>query len=595
MRTCQYFKRFSGFLLLSLLLPGMATAQNLNVPPEVFQPAQQRSATTATALKLPIHLRQKSTQQNNAASLFALEAPQDAELTGLQNQNTYRKALQIGIRRDLPALPALENWDWQAVSGGQAAHFVLISEQASRIRALLQTEQNLPPGIEIRTFDPADGTSVSGPYTRQNFNHTTGSDSAALWTPTIAGQQLGIEVFLPDNLNPATIRLSIPQLSHIAFDINTQPFRSGTTKSGTTKAFSSCDISIACAPAAWQETAKAVARYIYTGSDGNTYLCSGTLMADLDSGTQIPYFLTAAHCVDNSSSAASMDFFWLERESSCGADDVQFVQVSGGGTLLHSQGDLDSTLIQMNNTPPAGTIMSGWSLESIEAQDAMQGIHHGLGNPKQFAAGTFSNYARLSNTAGGYTAYNDPLGDFFQVTWNQGITAPGSSGSGVWATVDGQHLLKGNLVGGSSSCTTPDAADEYARLERFYPYVSNWLGTSSAPLQGLLDNSGELQALTDGILLGRYLDGVRGAALVAGITDQSVDIAALEGRIADVIANIDIDQDGATTSAKDALLISRYLIGLRNNSLIQGINLNNSANNTAQSISGAIEAFLLGQ
>ncbi|CAA6825328.1 MAG: Unknown protein [uncultured Thiotrichaceae bacterium] len=318
-------------------------------------------------------------------------------------------------------------------------------------------------------------------------------------------------------------------------------------------------------------------------------------MADMDTGTQIPYFLTATHCIDNSSSAASMDFFWLNRESSCGADDASSVQVSGGATLLHSQGSLDSTLVQINNPPPAGTLMSGWSLESVQAQDDMKGIHHGLGNPKQFAAGTFSNYARLSGTTGGYIVYNDPLGDFFQVHWDQGITSPGSSGSGVWATVDGQRLLKGNLVGGSSSCITPDEADEYARLERFYPYISNWLGTLSTPLQGLLNNSGSLQALTDGVLLGRYLEGIRGAALLTGITDQTIDIAALEDRIAAATANIDIDQDGLSTRNKDALLITRYLMGLRNDSLIEGINLSNSLNNTAQLVSGAIEAFLSGQ
>ncbi len=596
MKTRHQFKRCFAFLSL-LLLSGIAVAQGLNVPSEIFQPAQQKAAATAasvtSALRLSLNFKQKSAQQSGTTSSLTLEAPEDTELADLQNQQTYRKALQIGIRRDLPVLPALESWDWQSVSGGQAAHFVLVSEQASRLRVLLQA-QNLPTGVELRIFDPADETTVFGPYTRQNFNRTSAADNSLLWTPTVAGQQLGIEVFLPDGLDPAAIQLTVPQLSHIAFDIDTQQFKSE-LKSGTTKAFSSCDISIACAPAEWQETAKAVARYIYTGADGNTYLCSGTLMADMDTGNQIPYFLTATHCINDSSSAASMDFFWLNRESSCGANDASSVQVSGGAILLHSQSSLDSTLVQINNQPPTGTLMSGWSLEPIQAQDTMKGIHHGLGNPKQFSAGTFSNYVRLNGTTGGYTVYNDPLGDFFQVHWDQGITAPGSSGSGVWSTVNGQRLLKGNLVGGSSSCTTPDEADEYARLDRFYPYISDWLGTISTPLQGLLNNNGELQALTDGVLLGRYLDGIRGTALLTGITDQTVDIAALEDRIAAATANIDIDQDGLTTSAEDALLITRYLMGLRNDSLIEGINLNNSLNNTAPAISDAIEAFLLGQ
>lgn len=577
-------------ILLFSLMATTLHANTLNVPSEWYQPAQQK-ALSANALKLPLHTRQKRTQVNNRPSSFTLTAPRDAELASLLNQDTRRKAFQVGIRRELPELPAVSDWVWSDVAGGRAGQFVINSEQATRIRILLQTEVPLPVGAEIRIYDPVANASVVpvfGPYTEQDFIRQ--GQSATFWTPTIAGEQLGIELFLPEGIDPATLQLSIPLVSHVAYDMQTRQF-----KTGKLKAFASCDVSIACVAQEWQETAKSVARYIYTGTDGSTYLCSGTLINDLDDTTQIPYFLTAAHCIADSNSAASMDFFWLDRESSCGADDANPIQVSGGATLLHSEPNLDSTLVQINNSPPAGTLMSGWSLEPFRNPDDVVGIHHALGNPKQFAAGNFSTYTRISSTTGGYTIYPDPLGDFFQVYWTQGITSPGSSGSGLWASVNGQRLLKGNLVGGSSSCSAPDAADDYARLERFYPYISDWLGSVYTPLSGLLDNNTGLKALTDGVLLGRYLAGVRGSALLTGLTVASIDIAALEARLAEVTAKIDLDQDGATTRDKDALLLTRYLLGLRADSLIEDIDLSQSGNNTSGLISAAIEAFLLGE
>lgn len=576
------------------LLLAVATlqAKTLNVPAERYRPAQQ-TVQQSRALKLPVTASQRKTLTDNRLSSLTLAAPQDAELQSLLNQHGQHKSFRIGISRELPALPDAAEWLWQAVAGGQAGQFTIISEQAARLRILLQISEPLPSGTEIRIYDPADNSTVSGPYTQQNFTVSQTGGPATFWTPTLAGEQLGIEVFVPDNADPATLKLAIPRLSHIAYDMSAGQFRN--LKSANLKVFGSCDVSIACAPQQWQETARSVARYIYTGTDGSTYLCSGTLMADLDQTTQIPYFLTAAHCISDSSTAASMDFFWSDQESSCGADDANPVQVSGGAVLLHSESGLDSTLVKMNNSPPADTLMSGWSLEPLASPDAVAGIHHALGNPKQFASGNFSAYTRIAAGSGGYTIYQDPLGDFFQVYWNQGITSPGSSGSGLWAVVDGQHLLKGNLLGGSSSCSTPDAADDYARLDRFYPYIADWLGTIPTPLQSFLDNDSGLKALTDGVLLGRYLAGIRGMALVAGISDAEVDINALEERLAEAATNMDFDQDGSRTRNEDALLLARYLVGLRGSSLIEGIDLNQSANNTAEPIISAIEAFLQGE
>ncbi|MGB1010902.1 MAG: trypsin-like serine peptidase [Thiolinea sp.] len=574
---------------LSWLTPVSAKPPLLVVPAEVFQPDNTQTP-PASRLRAASESSLTMARRNSRPMSMELGAPNDAELATIQTENSRYKALQIGIKRQVPTLPAAADWVWTPVSGGQAGQFLIVSDQASRLRALLRLPAALPDGVEIRIYTPDDDQSVHGPFTRDSFQADDNSNGAPyeLWTPTVSGTTLGIEIFAPDGVDTTDINVGVPTISHIVYDL-----QSGQFKNISTHKLNSCDVSIACAPGAWQDTAKAVARYIYTASDGNSYLCSGTLINDQNSATQEPYFITAAHCVSDTNSAASMDFFWLYRESSCGADDAVWTQVSGGAELLVSRVELDTTLVRMNNLPPSGVTISGWMLETFTDDETATGIHHALGDMKQFSNGQFNSYTDINLVEGGYTATQNPEGDFAQVIWSTGITAPGSSGSGLWKTVNAQHFLKGTLVGGSSSCAAPDSPDEYSRLERFYPFTTAWLG--APPLQSILDQQNDPQPLTDGIMLARYMNGVRGNALLSGITTENVDIATIESRLQDAVNNLDIDENGTTEGNRDGLLFIRYLLGLRGNSLVADIDLTASPNNTPAGITTAIEAVLAGE
>lgn len=92
-----------------------------------------------------------------------------------------------------------------------------------------------------------------------------------------------------------------------------------------------------------------------------------------------------------------------------------------------------------------------------------------------------------------------------------------------------------------------------------------------------VDGSGlptRYEAATDGVLVLRYLLGLRGVSLVnnaraGGATRDAAQIAAhLDARV----AAMDIDGDGAVRATSDGLLILRYMLGLRGNVLIDGVN-----------------------
>jgi len=88
-----------------------------------------------------------------------------------------------------------------------------------------------------------------------------------------------------------------------------------------------------------------------------------------------------------------------------------------------------------------------------------------------------------------------------------------------------------------------------------------------------IDDNGSYDALTDGLMLIRYLFGLRGASLVnnaigAGANRNTA--AAVETYIAAVLQGFDIDGNGQADALTDGLIAIRYLFGLRGASLIAG-------------------------
>lgn len=88
-----------------------------------------------------------------------------------------------------------------------------------------------------------------------------------------------------------------------------------------------------------------------------------------------------------------------------------------------------------------------------------------------------------------------------------------------------------------------------------------------------IDGNRGYDALTDGLLVNRYLMGLSGAALINGaVGTGATRVAAsdLGAYLLDIKPFLDIDGNGQADAATDGLLITRYLFGLRGPSLIAG-------------------------
>jgi glucose/arabinose dehydrogenase len=100
------------------------------------------------------------------------------------------------------------------------------------------------------------------------------------------------------------------------------------------------------------------------------------------------------------------------------------------------------------------------------------------------------------------------------------------------------------------------------------------LGFSTTALASAdADANGQYDALTDGLLILRHLLGLSGAALTSGTLGPGA-LNTTPAAVAEFLnaagPALDVDGDGATDALTDGLLIIRYLFGLRGPQLIQG-------------------------
>lgn len=116
-----------------------------------------------------------------------------------------------------------------------------------------------------------------------------------------------------------------------------------------------------------------------------------------------------------------------------------------------------------------------------------------------------------------------------------------------------------------------------------------------APLRIDVDANQSYDALTDGLLILRYLLGLTGSSMTAGalgpgatLTDPVQSLV----HLGDLKPALDVDGNGVADPATDGLMIIRYLFGLRGNSLLAGAVGPGATRTTAGQIEPYIQALM---
>ncbi len=373
---------------------------------------------------------------------------------------------------------------WTREGSRKFASISLTSPDALGIRLGLHITK-VPPSAMLRFFVHGDtevfevtGQTVMETIVRNRVAGDISDDAQTYWSPVILGPEITIEVDLPESLPDSALQFSIPKVSHLySSPIGT---RALVEKIGQS---ASCHVDSQCYQSAWSNESSAIAKMVFSDS-GSSYVCSGTLLNDMDTTSSIPYFLSANHCIADQTVASSLQTYWFYWASSCnsGILSANTRTLSGGATLLYASEVTDTSFMQLNGTPPSGAYFAGWSTDLQSLSTTITGVHHPKGDLQKASFGAITGYSACTPGSQGFqcTSSASGAGNHLRVGWNLGITEGGSSGSGLWATSGTSRYLVGQLHGGSSTCTSPTSSDFYGRLDLAYATaLHQWLGAAA--------------------------------------------------------------------------------------------------------------------
>ena len=412
------------------------------------------------------------------------------------------------------------------------------------------------------------------------------------WAPIFDSDDVTMEIELPAGTSSDTVQISIPLISHVfitSAELDKKALNEANTGAGT------CNLDASCYPE-YDNESRSVARLYYLTSPASAEFCTGTLLNNkFSDGT--PYLLTARHCISTQTRATNLIAIrWLGRNSACnsGIDTTPLYQTGGGAVLLYDSIETDSSFLRLNVRPPSVVRFAGWSAEPVTAGEFALGLHNPLGGQQEASLGTVDSYASCTTTFVGGDDVGFSCGSGTVVTgnhivskWAAGSTAGGSSGSGLFVIRNNARYLVGSLHGGNGGCTGTfsETRSYYGRFDLPYKAALNQWLSPDIPGGGKafdIDGNGKVDAATDGVLMMRYMLGLRGDALIAGVlgfgaTRNTVKL--VTDYLQTLSTQMDVDGDGAARASTDALLIMRYMRQVRGSALMKG-----AANGSARTL-----------
>ena len=366
-----------------------------------------------------------------------------------------------------------------------------------------------PDGISLDPFTSADN-----------------ADHGQLWTPLIPGDEVTIEVVLPESQRQE-LELELGRINH-----GYRPLRQPPSKQS-----GSCNIDTVCPQAApWRNQVRSVARYTIQG----TALCTGVLVNNTAEDFT-PFFLTADHCGQaggpfssyfDEEDAASVVAYWNFENSFCrppgtaeaggeGDEDLDRLDTNSGASLemrysgddTQIEGGPDTALLKLDNDvdPDIDAYYAGWDRTDTAPEEGIA-IHHPRGEEKRIS---------FTDRPTQKTGYLDmpPSAEethLYVEAWDEGTTERGSSGSPL---LDEAGRVTGVLSGGLAACdgTEPNnEPDWYGRLAQAW----DGGGTPDSRLRDHLDPTGTNPESLDGV---NQITGVDPPAAITDFRVQSLD------------------------------------------------------------------------
>jgi V8-like Glu-specific endopeptidase len=269
-----------------------------------------------------------------------------------------------------------------------------------------------------------------------------------------------------------------------------------------------CVENAVCTSAAAVNDARDAVAHMQWISGPFIYICSGGLVADTDTNSTVPYFLSANHCISRGKDARSLENFF-QFSAPCGTsgncDDVIATRNNHpqglrtlGARIVHTASNTDHTLLELREPAPGGSMYLGWNSTPVANADGatLHRISHPGGAPQA--------YSQHEVDPDAPTCQSWPRGDRIYSRDTFGATEGGSSGSPV---VNGAGEIVGQLSGAcgtnvADQCDRTNNATVDGALAAYFEDVEQFLdpGTSCGATENNcsdgIDN--DCDGLTDG-------------------------------------------------------------------------------------------------
>ena len=242
-----------------------------------------------------------------------------------------------------------------------------------------------------------------------------------------------------------------------------------------------CIENASCFSSTQLTAAKSAVALMQWVSGGFIYTCTGGLIADSDSGSQIPYFLTAHHCISRARDASALEAYF-GFSLPCGSTSCPGQTNPGGtqrlGSTITATGTTgDFTLLRLSQTPPSGSVFLGWNSTPVAFTNgaSLIRVSHPAWAPQSYWAGS------VDTSAGTCTGW--PRGERIYSRTTAGGTEGGSSGSPV---MNASGQIVGQLSGAcgtnvNDSCDEVNNATVDGAFASYFSTVQPFLGAACVP------------------------------------------------------------------------------------------------------------------
>jgi hypothetical protein len=457
-------------LALVAFLPVAATAGDPSMDMALFPPAQELRAASPP----PLRLAEQAGAQPLAVLEPALQAARAQMDQLVQWNRAGRLPVRNGLARELPTArrvsfgPELfgrgatvgehDGGLIERTAAGEVVWGAEVRVAAAYGLRLHLADVDLPEGTLLWVYGES-GEPV-GPFGLE----LRGPDGD-LWTPSVGGESIRLEVRLPaqgggagDPPGFAIDRVleivdgSSGALGGVSFAPRLGECLTDAQCVGT-GTFSVIDL-----------VQQAIASITFV--DGaSSYLCSGGLLNSAGNGPP-SFFLTAHHCIDNQASATSLEAVWDFYTNSCMGTEPDYFSLprSNGSTLLATGASSDYTLLLLNSRP-SNRVLLGWNANAGAAANGtvLNRVSHPV-DPSSFFL-LPQQYSRNHVDTSVGTCSGAPRPRFLYETFFPGMgdlggTFGGSSGA---PAVNGSGQTLGQLTGGCGF--NPEDGCDYSNSE----------------------------------------------------------------------------------------------------------------------------------